>query len=152
MYFPCGSVLWEQMRMFEYSPIEKNKRMLFRVIVIWVMQDRGQEEAGGKVRGQNGDITCQPCVHGCEEDKTMVFFLFIYFFYCCHTDWNIDANCLSWFSKQNISDKEKSLTEDTLLEVQSGTVFVASHLYFLFYDNKHNYFYAKNTFKWKSFW
>lgn len=44
------------------------------------MQDRGQEEAGGKVRGQNGDITCQTCVHGCEEDKTMVFFLFIYLF------------------------------------------------------------------------
>lgn len=70
------------------------------------------------------------------------FYLFIYF-YCCHTDWKIDANCLSWFSKQNISDKEKRLTADTLLAVQSGTLFVASHMYFLFYDNKHNYFHAK---------
>lgn len=70
------------------------------------------------------------------------FYLFIYF-YCCHTDWKIDANCLSWFSKQNISDKEKRVTADTLLAMQSGTLFVASHMHFLFYDNKHNYFHAK---------
>lgn len=39
--------------------------------------------------------------------------------------------------------KKKRLTADTLLAVQSGTLFVASHMYFLFYDNKHNYFHAK---------
>lgn len=37
------------------------------------MEGRKREEKRSKVK--NSEVTCQPCVHDCEGDKTSVFFL-----------------------------------------------------------------------------